>query len=182
MHRYRIVEHGVQPHFVTWTLVEWLPLFLSDTYCTIITDSLQYCRDHKGLLVQAYVIMPTHIHAILAAEQGSDLSLILRDARKYTSKALVDQLRCDGRNLFEWIFQDAARKSGRSAGAHKVWSEGVHPETLESERFFLQKLRYLHENPVRKGLVELPEHWKYSSAGFYALGAVGPLELDVAEW
>lgn len=182
MRRYRIVEQGLAPHFVTWTIVEWLPLFISDAYCRIITDSLEYCREHKGLLVHAYVIMPTHLHAIASAGPGADLSAILRDSRKHTSKQIVTQLQTDERRLFEWVLRDAARKSGRADGSHKVWTEGTHPETLESEKFFMQKFLYLHDNPVRKGLVEKAEDWRYSSAGFYVLGSEGPLGVDAVEW
>jgi len=161
--------------------VEWLPVFISDSYCRIVIDSLAYCREQKGLLVHAYVVMPTHAHAMLSADEG-DLSDILRDSRKHTAKEIVGQLKADGRTLFDWVFRDAARKAGRPAGSYKVWQEGFHPETIESVKFFRQKLDYMHNNPVRKGLVEAPEHWTYSSAGMYILGQAGPLELDILEF
>ena len=182
MRRYRIAENGLIPHFVTWTLAEWLPLFLSDSYCSIITGSLDYCRREKGLLVHAYVIMPTHLHGILSVSGGYVLSDVLRDARKYTSKAIVGKLEEDGHRLFEWVFRDAARKAGRPGVTHKVWSDDTHPVAIESERFLLQRIEYLHNNPVRKGLVELPEHWRYSSAALYVAGRKGPLEIDALEW
>jgi len=181
LRRYRIAEKGLQPHFITWTVEEWLPVFVSDSYCQLITDSLEYCRQQKGLLVHAYVVMPTHVHAVISAEPGTDLSEILRDSRKHTSKEIVRQVRADGLTLFDWVFRDAARKAGRPAGAYKVWQDGFHPETLESEKFFLQKLEYLHNNPVRKGLVGKPEYWWHSSAGSYILREEGPLELDILD-
>jgi REP element-mobilizing transposase RayT len=48
------------------------------------------------------------------------------------------------------------------------WEEGYHGEAIYTESFFLSKLKYLHENPVKAGLVESPEHYLYSSAGDYA--------------
>ena len=160
MQRYRIFEGGGDPHFVTWSLMEWLPVFSSDRYCSIITDSLVFCRAQKGLLVHAYVVMLTHVHAILSAHDGADLSAIIRDSRKFTAKQIVLRLLDDGNSLFDWVFRDAARKDGRPQGSYKVWQSQSHPETLLSEKFVLQKLQYLHNNPVRKGLVELPEHWR----------------------
>ncbi len=173
--RYKVHEHGLIPHFVTWTLTEWLPIFLSDAYCRILTDSLGYCRREKGLLVHAYVIMPTHMHAVLSVRECFDLSDVLRDARKFTAKAIVQQLKKDDRTLFEWVFRDAAEKSGRPGVSYQVWQEGTHPVVVESENFAIQKIEYLHSNPVRKGLIELSEHWRYSSAGFYAFERTGPL-------
>ena len=171
------------PHFVTWSVTEWLPVFVSDAYSGIITRSLEFCRANKGLLVHAYVVMPTHAHAILSVQEGFSASDVIRDSRKFMAKEIVRQLREDGNGLFDWVFRDAARKEGRPEGSYKVWQSGSHPETLSSEKFVVQKLEYLHNNPVRKGLVEAPEHWRYSSAPFYVLGvADGPLEIDVLEW
>ncbi len=182
MDGYRIVEGGVSPHFVTWSLTEWLPVFSAERYCRIVTDSLAYCRAEKGLLVHAYVVMLTHVHAILAAREGGDLSGIIRDSRKHMAKEIVRQLCEDGNRLFDWVFRDAARKAGRPEGSYKVWQAGMHPETIESIAFAVQKLGYLHDNPVRKGLVWLPEHWRYSSAWVYVSGRNdGPLEIDVLE-
>ena len=183
MRRYRIIDGGIDPHFITWSITEWLPIFASEQYCRIITDSLAFCRAEKGLLVHAYVVMLTHVHTILSAQDGADLSAILRDSRKFTAKQIVQRLNDDSNRLFDWVFRDAARKDGRPEESYKVWQPGAHPETLVSEKFVMQKLEYLHNNPVRKGLVYAPEHWRYSSAPFYVLGQKdGPLEIDAFEW
>lgn len=180
MRRCRIYENGVIPHFVTWTITSWLPVFGSRTYCDIITQSLTHCRREKGLLVHAYVIMLTHVHAILAAEAGGDLSAVVRDARKFTAKEIVRQLGVNGNRLFDWVFRDAADKDGRPKGSYQVWQPGTHPEALVTEKFARQKLDYIHSNPVDIGLVSAPEHWWYSSAGFYVNGD-GPMEIDPFE-
>jgi len=125
--------------------------------------------------------MPTHAHYILSAKSGYILSDILRDARKFTAKEIVRQLQQDGHGLYEWVFRDAAQKAGRPQGSYKVWSDGTHPVALVSEQMAIQKLEYLHNNPIRKGLVELPEHWRYSSAAFY-LDEKGPVQIDPLEW
>jgi REP element-mobilizing transposase RayT len=182
MRRYRIFGKGTTPHFITWTITGWLPIFLSDSYCSVITNSLEYCRREKGLLVNGYVIMPTHVHAIVSSSDGSNLSDILRDARKFTAKEIVRHLKNDGNKLFDWFFRDSAKKDGRPEGSYKVWEGGFHPEALESEKFVVQKLEYIHQNPVRKGLVEKQEYWKYSSAGFYINNIQGPMDFDAFEF
>lgn len=182
MERYRVFENGVVPHFITWSITDWLPIFVSEAYCNIITDSLEHCRRDKGLLVHSYVVMPTHVHAILSVLPGNDLSAVLRDSRKHTAKQIVRQLGVDGNRLFDWVFRNAAQKAGRPDGSYKVWQSGFHPEAIQSEKFLMQKLDYLHNNPVRKGFVWAPEHWRYSSAGFYVSGEPGPLEIDRIQW
>ena len=64
MERYRIV-HEVGLYYVTFTVVEWLAVFIDESACKIVTDSLNFCINNKSLGVNAYVIMPTHLHAIL---------------------------------------------------------------------------------------------------------------------
>lgn len=182
MKRYKVIKEGVIPHFVTWTLTEWLPIFISDKYCDILIRSLDYCRREKGLHVHGYVIMPTHMHGIFSVEENNNLSDFIRDSRKFTAKEIVSHLEQDGKRLFSWIFQNAAKKAGRSEGSYKVWMEGTHPVALESQELFIQRLEYMHNNPIRKGLVELAEHWRYSSASFYLTGKAGPLEIDYLEW
>ncbi|MGZ5008811.1 MAG: hypothetical protein ACXV8W_12955 [Methylobacter sp.] len=59
---------------------------------------------------------------------------------------------------------------------YQVWEEGNHPQIIESEAVMRQKLDYIHQNPVKRGYVDQPEHWRYSSARNYA-GQAGLIEV-----
>src|ERR1022692_1109512 len=87
MERYRISD-DVAIYFVTMTVVEWLPVFVSEATCRIIAESLNFCHVRKGLRIHAYVIMPTHLHAILFFERLDPLALkaTLTDFRKFTGR------------------------------------------------------------------------------------------------
>lgn len=124
--------------------------------------------------------MPTHVHMIAATAKGSNLTDIVRDFKRYTSRGITRQLEADGNDRFLWVFRKAAEEA-RKGSKHQVWQPGNHPETIESAKFLRQKLDYLHDNPRRKGFVDRPEHWLYSSAGSYILGEPGPMEIDVIE-
>ena len=63
MERYRIVA-GVGLYYVTFSVVEWLPVFIDESACKIIIESFNFCIQKKHLGVNAYVIMPTHLHAL----------------------------------------------------------------------------------------------------------------------
>jgi hypothetical protein len=70
----------------------------------------------------------------------------------------------------------------KERGQNKIWQEGYHPVAIKSKTFFNEKLDYIHYNPVKKGFVEKPEHWKYSSARNYLLGDDSLIVIDKIEW
>ena len=67
--RFRICDDA-HVYFVTYTIVQWLPVFVSEEACRIVTNSLNFCQEQKGLCTNAYVIMPTHLHAIFSTEHS----------------------------------------------------------------------------------------------------------------
>ena len=66
-------------HFVTFTVVHWIDVFTRDEYRTIIIESLNYCIQHKGLVVHAFCIMTNHVHLIITSKEGNILAGIVRD-------------------------------------------------------------------------------------------------------
>ena len=173
--RYRIHEPS-QAHFITSTTVQWLPIFTSDKYCDIIVRSLSYCRANKALKIYAWVILYDHFHAIVA---GPMLSRTIADLRKFTAHEILAQLKEDGR---DWLLNQLEfyRAKHKSASSHQVWQEGVHPQSLPTDEIMFQKLEYVHNNPIRRGFVASPGHWRYSSAHEWLPGG-NPL-LRVDDW
>jgi REP element-mobilizing transposase RayT len=164
MERYKI-HAGVGVYFVTFTIVEWLPVFIEEATCEIITDSLNFCIENKGLRVNAYVLMLNHLHAITFDRDfdSERLKHTLDDFRKFTGRQLADY--CD--THFSPAFGEAFRRHAREDRQRRVWQPTQHPEGIVSEKFWAQKLNYIHWNPVRKGLVTRPEDWRFSSARFW---------------
>jgi REP element-mobilizing transposase RayT len=169
------VRDGAYPHFVTSTIVYWIPVFSRDDYCRVLIDSLNYCIKSKGLLVHGYVLMSNHFHAILSQVNGR-LPEAMRDLKRHTSVTVMKKLEADGREVWRRAFMNAG------GGKPKVWDEAYHPEQVHSRAFFEQKLRYMHDNPVRAGCVVDPCHWKYSSAGFYYADSASIVEITPIEW
>lgn len=153
-------------YYVTFTVVQWLPLFVREEPCRIITDSLNFCISNKGLLVGAFVVMPTHVHAIIAdAEADPDrLRSTVDEFRKFTGRRLADL--CD--THYPQAFKAAIREEATADRSRRVWQPSKHAEATRSEEFLTAKVNYVHNNPVRAGLVRQPEHWRFSSAGYYA--------------
>ena len=161
-------------HFVTSTIVAWLPVFTTSARCDILVQSLAYCRMHKGLVIYGWVILDNHFHAILAAP---DLPRVLADLKRHTAQRILEQLESEG---CEWLLEQFRyrRAAHKTESAHQVWQEGTHPQAIVGDEMMLQKLEYLHNNPVKRGLVAAPEHWRYSSAHEWEAGGEPVLRCE----
>ncbi len=181
--RYKILDqHDL--YFLTLTIVEWIDLFTRPVYKDMIIDSLKFCQDKKGLVVNAYVIMPSHLHLIVRAGGEAGLSKILQSFKAHTAreilKYLKDKKQPESRR--EWLlnhFAFNARKN-KTHSQHQVWQSDNHPIELYSPRVIRQKLRYIHYNPVEDKIVAKPKDYLYSSATNYA-DEQGMLEVQLFE-
>jgi putative transposase len=170
--RYLVHEPG-RAHFVTATIVEWLPVFASAACCDILVASLAHCRERKALKIHAWVILDTHFHAVLAAP---DLSAVLRDMKSYTAKLLIEQVTAEGR---QWLLNQLQHfRAAHKPNQYQIWQEGSHPQAILTDDIMQQKLEYIHNNPVKRGFVVSPEHWRYSSAHDWLPGAQPLLKCD----
>ena len=124
--------------------------------------------------------MSNHIHLIVSATDGN-LSDILRDFKKFTSKEIItaigDNKQESRKNWMLWIFKKAGEKNSRNK-AYQFWQQDNHPIQLESIEFTLDKLNYMHNNPVKAGIVEKAEEYLLSSARDYHYGKGGLLPIE----
>jgi putative transposase len=164
MDSYKFID-GVYVYFVTFTIIDWLPIFINPEPVEIINESLRYCINNKNIRIQAYVIMPNHIHLIVYDSNFDNdrLGKTLTEFRKFTGNKLANYI---DKTLSESLSL-VIRSKVLNDRIRQVWRPGWHAEGLASEAFLLQKMHYIHENPVRKGFVKSPEHWIHSSAGYW---------------
>jgi len=101
----------------------------------------------------------------------------MRDFKHFTSSKIAEQLEKDNERLFLYVFKKAAQGRKKKQN-YKIWQDEFHPEAVYSEKWFLQKLQYIHNNPVRKGFVTKPEDWKYSSARNWILDDHSVMRID----
>ncbi|MBW6492891.1 MAG: transposase [Lentimicrobium sp.] len=157
-------------HFLTIQVVYWIDLFTRKDYRDIIIDSLKFCQQEKGLEIFAWVIMSNHVH-ILARSATGELSNTIRDFKKFTSKKIIEHIiESSIESRKDWmlrLFQFAAKRHNKS-GKYQVWSHENHAEEVFSNSFIESKVIYIHENPVKAGIVSNPEDYIYSSAPAYA--------------
>lgn len=177
--RYRIHDHQ-EIHFITFSVVEWVDALSRPYYKDIVIESLKYCQQEKGLILYAYVIMNNHVHIIASATERRKLSDILRDLKKFTSKKLIKEITDNDQESRKkwmlWIFTSNGTRNSNNE-IYQFWQQDNHPISLDTMEMINQRLEYLHNNPVKEGIVYKPEDYVYSSAGDYA-GIKGMLDIE----
>lgn len=166
-------------YFLTMTVVNWIDIFTRPVYKHIIIDSLKYCQDQKGLVIYAWCLMSNHLHLIAEAGKEHQLSDILRDFKKFTSKAIVNEIADNPEeSRKKWMLSEFefAGKYKSNIKNYKFWQDGNDAKEIHSTTFLEQKLEYIHENPVAAEIVESAEEYIYSSAKNYA-GESGLIEV-----
>ena len=169
--------------FVTSTVVDWVDVFTRPLYKNIVVDSLRYCQQNKELEIYAWVLMTNHLHMIVGTSGVMSLGEVMRDFKKFTAKAVVRAIQENPEeSRRQWLldrFRFRAANDRKVAG-YKFWQEDNHVESVVSLPFFVQKLNYIHLNPVRQEFVDRPEDYPYSSARNYA-GRQGLIDVVVVK-
>ncbi|WP_412467288.1 REP-associated tyrosine transposase [Pedobacter sp. KLB.chiD] len=170
-------------YFLTFTIVDWVDIFTRLSYKEIIISSLKYCQEKKGLTLYAYCLMTNHIHLIASASGSIKLFEIVRDFKKFTNRAIIEEIYSGNESRKKWLlnkFEFAGRYLTRIEH-YKVWQDGYHAVELVSPEFTYQKLNYIHQNPVRAGIVSEAEHYTYSSASNYC-DLNGPIDVELLDF
>lgn len=153
-------------YFLTFTVVDWVDVFSAKAYRDVLMESFDFCIRTKGLRVYAYVIMTNHVHCILQSQSEIPLSDIIRDYKKFTSRKIINMIESETESREEWLlhrFRWNASSNQRNS-IHQLWQHHNHAEDIFTCDFFLQKINYIHNNPVKAGWVSFSEDYVYSSA------------------
>ncbi len=137
------IREGEAAYYLTFQIVGWVDIFTRKIYRDIVIESFKYCQQNKDLQLFAYVIMSNHIH-ILARSETGNLSGIVRDFKNYKSKKILAFIQEGAESRSDWM------------KTYQVWSHENHAEEIYSQKFIGQKINYIHNNPVRSGIVEKP--------------------------
>jgi len=157
-------------YFIIMTTVGWVDLFTRKNHKMTIVDSLDYCQKNKGLEIFGWVLMYNHLHLICRAADGYRLTDILRDFKRFTSKKITKQIEDDLDSRKEWLLPLLQKfcEHLKRKQQYKLWQDGNHAKVIYSNKFFFEKLNYIHQNPIQDMIVGNPEDYLYSSARNYA--------------
>jgi REP-associated tyrosine transposase len=149
-------HHSGQSHFVTFCCYHRLRLLTTDESRRIFESALERVRRSFRLQVYGYVVMPEHVHLLLGEPQRDTLADVLKSLKQGVSRRLLGE-------------------------AEHFWQKRYYDFNVRNYPQFVEKLRYIHRNPVTAGLCERPEDWEWSSFRHYATGCEGPVEIE-SEW
>ncbi|HEY6951022.1 MAG TPA: transposase [Bacteroidota bacterium] len=169
---------GTEGHefFVTTTVVNFARVFAEgEPYYEILADALRFQLKEQKAKLLAYVFMPSHVHLIVTLPEGTSLSDFMRDFKKYTSTKIRQQLERDGKDHTVKSLKRNAK--GKRNQVFKLWMDRFDDLMIENDGTLIRKLDYIHNNPVKAGLVDKVENWKYSSAPDYTGRKDGPLPV-----
>ena len=150
--------------YFTATNLEWKKLLEPDKYKDIIIDSMRFLVQDKRVIIYGFVIMPNHMHLIWQMQAGRQRDHVQRDFLKHTAQEIKKDMRITMPAELESYLVNAKDRE------YQFWERNALSVEIWSEKVLIQKLNYIHENPVRAGLYIYPEDYKYSSALFYKTG------------
>ena len=162
-------------HFLTDTVVNWMPVFTRPDTVNIILNSFSYLQQQHDVKLYGYVILENHLHWVA---QSNNLAKDVARFKSYTAKQILQylELQKQHRLLKQLAFYKKKYKNDRQ---YQFWQEGSHPQEIQDSKMLLQKLNYIHQNPVKRGYVDEPIDWRYSSARNYA-GKKGLIDVLTA--
>lgn len=153
----RRFQHAEHLHYITFTCYHRALLLSSPDARELFERTLERVRRWYGFYIFGYVVMPEHVHILLSEPERGELALAL-----------------------QMLKQIVSRKLGTSR-SEPFWQRRYYDFNVFSQRKFVEKLRYMHRNPVRRGLVDRPQDWAWSSFRHYATGVAGIVEVE-SEW
>ena len=162
-------------YFCTFTCWEWLPLIA----VTGLYDKLYAWMDlvtAKGCAITGHVLMPNHVHLLVVVPESLSINTVLSNAKRFLAYDVIARLeRTDRHDLLSRLSAGLTPGDEARAQQHRVWRTSSDIKSCESEAFLLQKLDYIHANPVsgKWSLVEDAHDYPHSSAGFYHRGERG---------
>jgi putative transposase len=154
-------------HFITCSCYRRQPFLGTAVRRDLFLKVLERVRRRYSFVVLGYVVMPEHLHLLLSEPQRGTPST-LRQALKlsFARRVLAQQKRKHPQQGLLW------------PGPTHIWQPRYYDFNVWTERKRIEKLRYMHRNPVKRGLVERPEQWRWSSFRSYSLGETGLVRIN----
>ena len=170
------ISRESQALYITVVTQNRLPVFRTDALKRIACQALDEARKSGGFLIFAYVIMIDHLHLITS--QPNSAAEVLRYVKGLTARRVIDYLK---QNDFASSLAKLRHPEWKRKHSHSLWQQEKNVFPIFSERAFMQKVNYIHLNPVRAGLVEHPADYPWSSFRQWSGSAWDnePLKVDV---
>ena len=168
LHRYYGTGHL---HFITFSCYHRRPFLASARHRDLFLKILEQARVRYGLVIVGYVVMPEHVHLLISEPDRGTQSTFMQVLKQRFARRVLGEWRRRRKPQQGTLWQDAL-------DAGHVWQARYYDFVVRTEIKKREKLRYIHRNPVRRGLVLEPEEWRWSSYRSYAYGEPGPVLVN----
>jgi putative transposase len=168
LHRYYGAGYS---HFITTSCYQRRPLLDTPHSRDLFLRVMEQVRQRHQFVVIGYVVMPEHVHLLLSEPERGNPSLVLAALKQTFAHRLLRELRADKSVQTNHLWNTPV------AAGH-VWQRRFYDFVVFTEKKRVEKLRYMHRNPVQRGFVLKPEEWLWSSFRHYAYGEPGPVLVN----
>jgi len=156
-------------HFITWSCYRRLPFLSSAPRRDRFLRILEQVRQRYRFVVVGYVVMPEHVRLLITEPEVGNPSTVMQVLKQRTARALLPRRKQRDARQRE-LFPEEPRRAS--------WQARFYDFNVWTTKKRIEKLRYMHRNPVKRGLVASPEQWRWSSYRFYLLGERGPVRVN----
>jgi putative transposase len=168
-------------HFITFSCYRRQPLLMKHSAARMFEQALEEARVKYGFFVYGYVVMPEHIHMLVSEPARATLATAIKAIKQSVARKQVNlglqQKDPHNQRKVVWGTQ-------KTRDIDHFWQKRYYDFNVRSSQKRVEKLKYIHRNPVHRGLVDKPEDWPWSSYLHYALGELGTVQIEspVAAW
>jgi putative transposase len=166
--------------FITTSTYRRARLFTCQRFCWTFVETLRQLRQETGFLPLGWVLMPEHFHLLIRPQPAAATVGFMQELKKRSAQEIIavlarsqDRSRC--RTLLARL---RLPPTVHSDPYHRLWQRRYVPFNVFTEKKYMEKLDYMHNNPVMKGLVSSPDQWPWSSFRFYYLNDASVLSMD----
>jgi len=176
---HRIYKPG-ELQFITTSTYRRVPVFRSPRFCEFFVQRLEEVRQKMHCLLIGWVLMPDHFHLLFKPQPADSASVAIKELKEETAKRILKTLR---ENLHHpWCRKTLPRlrlpPTVHDESHFRLWQRRFHPFNVFTEEKRREKLNYMHNNPVKRGLVKFPSDWPWSSWRYYFLHDTSVLRMD----
>ncbi len=159
-------------HFLTYTCYRRLPLLASARARNVFIKILGEVRDRYGFLLVGYVVMPNHVHLLISEPAKGTPSTVMQVLKQRVSRRLRARKKRAPETQLPFAFVEG------ELVPRQFWQRRFHDFNVWSHKKKIEKLEYMHMNPVKNKLVGHPKDWPWSSWSYYAKGVEGLVRID----
>ena len=170
----RHYDHDDRVRFITFSTHLRLPTLMNDRVRLVLAQTINDVRMECRFRLFAYVFMPEHIHLVLLPDEQSSIGPLIGEIKRISSKRIHECPNCHDAEFLQAM-------SIVRGGSHRFafWMRRCFDHNCRSEEFAWDKITYCHYNPVKRGLVQNPEEWMWSSYNWYQGKTDVPLRMDI---